>query len=56
MIAESKRSQGVQYAIREVVLPAKQLEKKGIKILHLNIGVRLVSNQKHISSKIFKPN
>lgn len=38
MITESKRSHGVQYAIREVVLPAKRLEKKGIKILHLNIG------------------
>lgn len=34
----SKRSQGVRYAIRDVVLPAKELEKKGIKVLHLNIG------------------
>ena len=38
MIKASKRSQGVCYAIRDVVLPAKKLEKKGIKILHLNIG------------------
>jgi aspartate/methionine/tyrosine aminotransferase len=38
MIKASNRSQGISYAIREVVLPAKKLEKKGIKILHLNIG------------------
>lgn len=38
MINASKRSQGVSYAIREVVLPAKKLEQQGIKILHLNIG------------------
>ena len=38
MIRASKRSQGVSYAIREVVLPARELEKKGIKVLHLNIG------------------
>lgn len=38
MIKASKRSQGVSYAIREVVVPAKKLEEKGIKILHLNIG------------------
>ena len=38
MIRASKRSQGISYAIREVVLPARKLEKKGHKILHLNIG------------------
>lgn len=38
MIKASKRSQGVSYAIRDVVLPAQKLEKKGIKVLHLNIG------------------
>lgn len=38
MIEASKRSQGVSYAIRDVVLPARKLEKKGIKVLHLNIG------------------
>ena len=38
MIKASKRSQGVSYAIREVVVPARKLEKQGIKILHLNIG------------------
>lgn len=34
----STRSQGVSYAIRDVVLPARALEKQGIKVLHLNIG------------------
>ncbi len=38
MIKAAKRSQGVSYAIREVVVPAKKLEKQGEKILHLNIG------------------
>ena len=38
MIKASKRSQGISYAIREVVLPARKLEKKGINVLHLNIG------------------
>ena len=38
MIQASKRSMGVSYAIRDVVLPARELEKKGLKILHLNIG------------------
>ncbi len=38
MIKASKRSQGISYAIRDVVLPAKKLEKKGVKVLHLNIG------------------
>jgi alanine-synthesizing transaminase len=38
MIQASQRSQGVNYAIREVTVPAKKLEKKGIKVIHLNIG------------------
>lgn len=38
MIKASKRSQSVSYAIRDVILPAKELEKKGIDVLHLNIG------------------
>jgi aspartate/methionine/tyrosine aminotransferase len=38
MTKASQRSQGVSYAIREVVLPARELEKKGVKVLHLNIG------------------
>lgn len=38
MIEAAKRTQGLSYAIREVVLPARELEKKGKKVLHLNIG------------------
>ena len=38
MLEPSERSKGVSYAIREVVLPARQLEAKGITILKLNIG------------------
>jgi aspartate/methionine/tyrosine aminotransferase len=38
MIKPSKRSQGVSYAIREVLVPARELEKKGVEVLHLNIG------------------
>lgn len=38
MIQASQRSQNVNYAIREVTVPAKKLEKKGIKVIHLNIG------------------
>ena len=34
----SKRSQGVSYAIRDIVLPARKLEQKGVEILHINIG------------------
>ena len=38
MIKAAKRCESVSYAIREVVLPARELEKKGIKVLRLNIG------------------
>ena len=38
MIQASKRSDGVSYAIREVIVPANKLKKQGIKVLHLNIG------------------
>lgn len=38
MIKASERSRGVSYAIRDIVLPARELEKKGIEVLHLNIG------------------
>jgi len=38
MIKASKRSHSVSYAIRDVLLPANELEKKGIEILKLNIG------------------
>jgi aspartate/methionine/tyrosine aminotransferase len=38
MIQAANRTKGISYAIREVVVPARKLEEKGIKILHLNIG------------------
>ena len=38
MIKASQRTQDVNYAIREVVLPARKLEQNGKKVLHLNIG------------------
>ncbi len=38
MIEASKRARGVEYAIRDVILKANELEKKGKKILYLNIG------------------
>jgi aspartate/methionine/tyrosine aminotransferase len=34
----SRRSMGVDYAIREIVVPADELEKQGKRILRLNIG------------------
>jgi len=37
-IKASRRAQGVEYAIRDVLIPARQLEKKGITVLKLNIG------------------
>jgi len=38
MVAITDRVKKVEYAIRDVVLPAKKLEKQGKKILYLNIG------------------
>ena len=38
MITASKRSKGISYAIRDVVMPARELEKTGVEVLHLNIG------------------
>jgi aspartate/methionine/tyrosine aminotransferase len=34
----TKRVQNLQYAIRDVVIPAQKLEATGVKVLHLNIG------------------
>ncbi len=34
----AKRTANIEYAIRDVILPARELEKKGIEILKLNIG------------------
>ena len=38
MIKASQSCESVSYAIREVVLPARELEKKGVEVLRLNIG------------------
>src|SRR4030066_2410142 len=38
MIRASKRSHSVSYAIRDVLIPSNELEKKGITVLKLNIG------------------
>lgn len=38
MIEPSRKSAGISYAIREVMVPARELEKKGIDIIKLNIG------------------
>ncbi len=56
-VSASKRSQGVSYAIREVLKPAKELEKKGIKVLHLNIGdpnAYDFDTPKHIKDALYK--
>jgi len=37
-VVPSKRASSVEYAIRDVVIPARELEKKGIKVIKLNIG------------------
>lgn len=38
MVRPAERAMGVEYAIRDVVLPARELEKRGIKVIRLNIG------------------
>lgn len=38
MISPSKRAESISYAIREVVVYSKKLERKGINVLKLNIG------------------
>ncbi|ASJ10109.1 alanine aminotransferase [Thermococcus sp. P6] len=38
MIRASQRAMGIEYAIRDVVLPARELEKRGINVIRLNIG------------------
>ncbi len=34
----TKRTMGISYAIRDVLLPARELEKKGVEIIKLHIG------------------
>ena len=33
-VVPSKRASSVEYAIRDVVIPARELEKKGIKVIN----------------------
>ena len=33
-----KRASEIEYAIRDILLPARELERKGIQLLKLNIG------------------
>ena len=38
MMKATKRSMGVEYAIRDILLPARELEKNGAEIIKLHIG------------------
>ncbi len=38
MVEPSKRSETIEYAIRDIVVEAKKLEQQGRKVLYLNIG------------------
>ena len=38
MFEASTKSKGISYAIREVLIPARKLEKQGIKVIKMNIG------------------
>ena len=38
MIPVSARASGIEYAIRDVVVPATKLEQQGHEIIKLNIG------------------
>jgi alanine-synthesizing transaminase len=38
MLRAAKNALAVEYAIRDVVLPARELEKQGVEVLKLNIG------------------
>ena len=38
MIPASTRAKRIEYAIRDVTVPAAKLERKGIDVLKLNIG------------------
>ena len=38
VLPAAERALGIEYAIRDVVAPARELEKQGHKVLKLNIG------------------
>lgn len=57
MITPSKKAQGISYAIREVVVYARKLEKKGIKVLKMNIGDPIAydfDTPKHMKEALYK--
>ena len=56
-IRPSERALGIEYAIRDVVVPARELEKKGFKIIYLNIGDPLkfdFDTPEHIKEAFYK--
>ncbi len=57
MITPSRKSAGISYAIREVMIPARELEKKGIEIIKLNIGDPIAydfDTPQHIKDALYK--
>ncbi|MEM2509197.1 MAG: aminotransferase class I/II-fold pyridoxal phosphate-dependent enzyme, partial [Candidatus Thermoplasmatota archaeon] len=57
MISVSNRVKNISYAIREVVVYARQLEKKGIKVLKMNIGDPIAydfDTPQHIKEALYK--
>ncbi|MEM2935255.1 MAG: aminotransferase class I/II-fold pyridoxal phosphate-dependent enzyme [Candidatus Thermoplasmatota archaeon] len=57
MISVSDRVKNISYAIREVVVYARQLEKKGIKVLKMNIGDPIAydfDTPQHIKEALYK--
>ncbi|MBC7129194.1 MAG: aminotransferase class I/II-fold pyridoxal phosphate-dependent enzyme [Thermoplasmatales archaeon] len=57
MISVSDRVKNISYAIREVVVYARQLEKKGIKVLNMNIGDPIAydfDTPQHIKDALYK--
>ena len=56
-VRPSRKALGIEYAIRDVVVPARELEKKGFKILYLNIGDPLkfdFDTPEHIKEAFYK--
>lgn len=57
MITPSERTRGISYAIREVVVYAKQLEAKGIHVLKMNIGDPIAydfDTPKHMKDSLYR--
>ena len=57
MITPSERTRGISYAIREVVVYAKQLEAKGIHVLKMNIGDPIAydfDTPKHMKDALYR--